>query len=206
MRPKLERMAEYLDALAGPMRTLPFLGDDDGGRLFHPYGRRDGFARGTLGVCGVLFDRPEWVSCPADLQEIGAWWLGPECLNHAQPARVKSRESRLFKQAGIASMECGDRRVLIDAGPFGLVGAGHSHSDTLSLIVSDGLEELLVDAGTFTYVADPAWRNWFRSSAAHNTLSVDGLDQADPVHAFRWLNPPRVSIRDWTSSPPDRLP
>jgi hypothetical protein len=200
LRPKLERMAEYLDALAGPARTLPFLGDDDGGRLFHPYGRRDTFARANLALCGVLFDRPEWITCTADLPEIAGWWLGTACLDLRKPVS-KPRASRLFPQAGIASMESGDRHVLVDAGAFGAVGAGHSHSDTLSLVASEEQEEILVDAGSFTYVGDPDWRNWFRSSAAHNTLSVDGFDQADPAHAFRWLNPPEVNIRNWTSSP-----
>jgi len=49
---KLARMAEYLDALLGPSRSLPLLGDDDGGRFFHPYGARDGFGRASLALCG----------------------------------------------------------------------------------------------------------------------------------------------------------
>src|SRR6185369_13710422 len=31
-RARLAAMAEYLEAVQGPSRTLPFLGDDDGGR------------------------------------------------------------------------------------------------------------------------------------------------------------------------------
>jgi len=52
--PELARMAEYLAALLGPRGSLPLVGDDDGGRLFHPYGARDGFGRATLATCGVL--------------------------------------------------------------------------------------------------------------------------------------------------------
>jgi hypothetical protein len=37
---KLRRMTEYLAALVGPADTIPLIGDDDGGRLFHPYGLR----------------------------------------------------------------------------------------------------------------------------------------------------------------------
>ena len=39
-RATLSRMADFLEALLGPNGELPFLGDDDGGRLFHPYGPR----------------------------------------------------------------------------------------------------------------------------------------------------------------------
>ncbi len=38
---RLVAMAEYLDALLGVNGTLPLIGDDDGGRVFHPYGERD---------------------------------------------------------------------------------------------------------------------------------------------------------------------
>jgi hypothetical protein len=42
---KLVRMAEFRDTVMGPARRLPFFGDDDGGRFFQPYGRRDEFGR-----------------------------------------------------------------------------------------------------------------------------------------------------------------
>ena len=61
-RAKLERMAEYLHAILGPQRTLSFVGDDDGGRFFHPFGRRARFGRATLATCSVLFNRPEWLA------------------------------------------------------------------------------------------------------------------------------------------------
>ena len=44
---RLEAMAGFLAAVTGPDGALPFLGDDDGGRLFHPFGQRNEFARAT---------------------------------------------------------------------------------------------------------------------------------------------------------------
>ena len=43
------------------------------------------------------------------------------------------------------------------------------HSASLSSWF-DG-EETLIDPGTYTYVGDPAWRNRFRGTAAHNTIA-----------------------------------
>ncbi len=152
---KLDRMAEYLAAIMGPRRVLPFLGDDDGGRLFHPYGDRDKFGRATL------TGRP------------------------APPA-----VSRLFPDAGVAVLVDGDLQIIADFGNFGEGSGGHSHSDTLSIVAFLGEEEILIDPGTYTYIAEPKMRDWFRGSAAHNTIRVDELDQATPAGPFRWRDPP----------------
>ena len=41
---------------------------------------------------------------------------------------------------------------------------------------------LVVDPGRYTY-ADGSWRQWFKGSKAHNTVTVDGLDQTPYRHA-----------------------
>ena len=183
---KLRRMEDYLDALLGPQRRLAYLGDDDGGRFFHPYGPRDRF--GIASLAG------------ADNPELGAW-IGWESIKRAGPSG-----SRLFENAGIAIMRSGDTQLIADAGPLGTGGAGHSHADALSFVLRHGEEDLLIDAGTFTYVADAKWRNWFRGTAAHNTIRIDGLDQAMPVGPFRWADKPEVTINEWrTNSDQDLL-
>ncbi len=183
----LTRMAEYLDALLGPQRSLPFLGDDDGGRVFHPYGPRDRFGRASLAA---------FSGCAGeDYAEIGAWWLAGRALGNY----AARRGSRLFQNSGLAVMESGDVHLIADAGPFGMGRGGHSHSDTLSFVLRRGQEDLLVDAGTFTYVSDAKLRDWFRGSAAHNTVRIDGLDQATPGGPFRWMDKPEVETSAWTS-------
>lgn len=165
-RDTLRKMTEYLAALMGEAGSLPFFGDDDGGRLFHPYGARDKFG----------------------------------C------ASVASGGSRLFSDSGIAVIVSEPRppgsglHILADVGPFGAGGAGHSHSDTLSFTMRLGDQEILIDPGTFTYVADPKWRDWFRGSSAHNTIRINGLDQADLAGPFRWENKPAVRVREWSAT------
>ena len=163
---KLARMAEYLDALLGPSGILPLIGDDDGGRLFHPYGDRTRFGCATLA-----------------------------------PFPPTSRGSRLFEDAGTAVMTYGDIHIVIKAGGFGEGSGGHSHSDVLSLVVRIGDREILIDPGTYTYIADPAQRNAFRGSSAHNTVTIAGRDQAVPAGPFRWLEKPEVRIDTWSTTP-----
>ena len=167
----LGRMASFLEVLLGPNGELPFLGDDDGGRLFHPYGPRSLFGRDTLLAANAFLGRA-----------------------------TGEGGSKLFEDAGVAVMEAGDRHILIDAGPFGPGSAGHSHSDTLSIVVRSGNDWLLIDPGTFTYVGDLEWRAWFRSTGAHNSLRVAGRDQANQAGPFRWTTPPQVRLLEWSTS------
>jgi hypothetical protein len=89
---------------------------------------------------------------------------------------------------------------VIDAGPFGALHSGHSHSDTLSIILRSGDDEILIDPGTYTYTGDPEWRDWFRGTSAHNTIRIDGLNQATMAGPFRWTDPPEVAILDWQTN------
>lgn len=195
---KLERMAEYLRALLGRGRTLPLLGDDDGGRFFHPYGPRQEFGCATLATCSVILNRPDLWAEPEDLYPQAAWWLGPTALDSRLSNTAPALNSRLFPGAGVAVMTAGSNHIVADAGSFGPWASGHSHSDTLSVLVRTGVEEILIDAGTFTYMGDA--RDWFRGSSAHNTIRIDGRDQAEPASAFGWTGQPQVRIRVWTTS------
>lgn len=197
---KLRRMADYLAAIQGPSRALFLLGDDDGGRVFHPYGPRDTFGRATLATCDVLFPDGGWHYETEDLYPQAVWWLGEAALEQSAPQAKPPLESRLFPQSGLAVMTAGDLHLLVDAGPFGYGGAGHSHSDSLSIVARRGAEEILIDPGTYTYVAEPAWRAWFRGSAAHNTVRVDGSDQAIPAGPFHWTRKPKTEVRAWIST------
>jgi hypothetical protein len=196
---RMRGMAEFLSAVTGEAGVLPFLGDDDGGRFFHPFGPRNRFARATLATSSILFGQRYLEYEQDDLLEQAVWWIGSKALEIA-PAIAGRQESRLFPQSGLAAMTAGNTHVLVDCGGFGMGNAGHSHSDALSIIVSCGREEILIDPATYTYVGDSVARNTFRGSASHSTVRVDGLDQADPAGPFRWLNKPRVEINEWRTS------
>jgi hypothetical protein len=52
----------------------------------------------------------------------------------------------------------------------------------------------LTDPGTGTYFGCRQTRDAFRRTAAHNTLTVDQLDQADIYDTFKWVNPMNVKL------------
>lgn len=200
-RATLTRMADYLNALSGPSRELPFLGDDDGGRFFHPFGKRAQFGRASLAVAAQFLGNSNWTYEREDLWPIASWWLG-----RTDGKAAGEHDSRYFPDTGIAVMTSGPHQVIVDAGPFGPWSAGHSHSDTLSLVVKSAEEEVLIDPGTYVYAAAIACRNAFRGSASHNTIRIDGLDQAKPGGMFGWMGRPEVRIHSWVTTPEfDRL-
>ena len=196
-RDALARMAEFLASIVTGNGDLSFTGDDDGGRFFFPYGDRSRFARATLAVISVLVGKRFFPYTAEDLDEIALWWLGPERCSQ-KLAELATRTSRAFPDTGIVVFRRDPIVALFDAGPFGAGNAGHSHSDTLSFIVSVGSQEVLVDSGTFSYM-DPEWRNIFRGSAAHNTVRIDGFDQAVASNPFRWAQKPEVKLLEFTA-------
>src|SRR5580698_8308381 len=117
-----------------------------------------------------------------------------------RPGGEGNWRSQLFPDAGLAVMTCGETHAIVDAGTFGALNAGHSHSDTLSIVVRSGDAEILIDPGTYTYTGDAEWRAWFRSTAAHNTIRIDGRDQAVQRGPFSWGAKPDVKILDWRTN------
>jgi len=82
-----------------------------------------------------------------------------------------------------------------------LDNGAHVHNDHLSFTLSVDGSDFIVDAGTYTYTADLAERNRFRSSSAHNTIVVDGreinpLSRSDP---FRLRDRAGCRVMEWRS-------
>jgi hypothetical protein len=81
-------------------------------------------------------------------------------------------------------------KVVIDHGSLGMApSCGHAHADALSVIAAVRGDRLLIDPGTYGYNLGAKWRRYFRGTTAHNTVTVDGLDQAVQSGAFLWTEP-----------------
>jgi uncharacterized heparinase superfamily protein len=82
--------------------------------------------------------------------------------------------------------------LIFDCGPLGPdYQPGHGHCDVLSYELSLHGQRVVVDTGVSTY--EPcAERLYERSTAAHNTLRIDGEEQAEIWASFRVGRRPRV--------------
>ena len=69
-----------------------------------------------------------------------------------------------------------ERFLVFDCGPLG--DGGHGHYDLLSMEAYAYGRPLVVDPGRYTYSEEGEnLRRWFKGTAAHNTVCIDGLDQ-----------------------------
>ncbi|HKQ78951.1 MAG TPA: alginate lyase family protein [Blastocatellia bacterium] len=193
LRQKLGAMLDHLMWITRPDGSSPLFGDDDGGRLIKLTARAANDFRDTLAIGAALLKRGEWKYVAGQAPAEMLWLIGPEGVARYDRLKVKtpSETSKEFRSSGYFVMRDGWSRdssfVLIDCGPHGAaVGAGHAHSDALSIeFVSRGVT-WLVDPGAFVYAADAEMRDEFRSTAAHNTVMVDGQPQSIPSTPFSW--------------------
>jgi len=85
--------------------------------------------------------------------------------------------------------------LIFDHGPLGMAPCyGHGHADALSVILRLGMDSVLLGPGTYTYTGDPRWRHYFRGTQAHNTVTIDGHDQAQQSGTFMWSEPYRCEL------------
>lgn len=105
-------------------------------------------------------------------------------LPTARPSR-SPKTSKVFRESGYARLSNANTHLIFDAGALGPTYCpGHGHADTLSFELFAFGHSRILDPGTYQYQAG-AWRDYFRGTAAHNTLQVDGLDSSEVSGSFR---------------------
>jgi hypothetical protein len=189
---RLSRMIDFVMNITRPDGSMPFLGDDDGGRVLGIAAENYASYRDGLSTGAVLFGRPDFKSQSGGFREDTFWLFGEDAwpIFDSLPARNSSELRHAFDHAGYYIQRSGwgaeDTHVIFDCGGMGLGAGGHAHADALSFTVFSGGREFLIDPGTSAYNCAPEWRSYFRSTAAHNSVVVDHAGQAQPSSTFRW--------------------
>lgn len=197
----IKKMLCVVEALSAGGTTEGF-GDDDGGRVFNPRRNRVEHMTDPLALGLVTY---ECANCPgARLTEEAIWIFGQRAVDAFGKATSQAvlAGSRAFSAGGIYLIYDDKpyvQQMMIDAGPQGTGRSGHGHADALSIRLSIKGARLLVDSGTYTYVSSSQERNRFRGTGGHNTVMIDGLDQAVPDGPFGWSEIPDVRKEAWVS-------
>jgi uncharacterized heparinase superfamily protein len=176
-RERLTRMFDFVLAYTRPDGTFPQIGDNDDGRLAGTDDEPVGSHRRHLAVGGALLARPDLLAAADGAVETAVWLLGPEVLS---ATRVPAEPvSRAFPDGGFYVLRAPDAVTVVDAGEVGMRGiGGHGHNDVLAFDLWAAGAAVLPDSGTYVYTADPTARQALRSTAAHNTVRIDGREIA----------------------------
>jgi len=109
---------------------------------------------------------------------------------------------RVFPKGGYFLSRDGSASLAFKAGPFGYPSiAAHAHCDQLSVGLKRGGLDVLTDAGTYVYHTEDRWRRFFKGTAAHNTVRVDGRDQAEYAGPFLWASHAEAELQVLRNEP-----
>jgi Heparinase II/III-like protein/Heparinase II/III N-terminus len=184
---RLRMMFRFLNTVAGESGELPQVGDCDDGRtelliddlqqmILCPRAERNSLRiPHLLGLGRRLFGEG---TGPGD----DAAWYGltnTTKIPYSNPTSPRPAVPiKVLRESGIGVIQHGSADLLFFAIPNGIYGRGsHTHNDKLSFVLRVGGQEVICDSGTGCYTRDIAARNRFRSTAAHNTLMIDGTEQ-----------------------------
>lgn len=202
---KLEALLDHMMYVTRPDGTTPFIGDDDGGRLLMLDDAKSNDFRSTLATGAAIFGRADYKFVAGDVTEETLWLMGPDAIRSYDElgSEAPQSASRAFPNGGYYVMRdgwnSGANFLLIDCGPHGFFNCGHAHADALSFDLAARGRTLLVDPGTFAYTGSAEMRDYFRSSAAHNALTIDGESSSASAGPFSWKHIASSSVKKWVS-------
>lgn len=207
---RIEAMMDLIASLMDASGNVPMFGDADDSCFvrLEPAAAASPY-RASLGLGALLFRRGDFKLKAGPLDDRARWLLGPRAVVQSQALesdvnRLPVRQS--FAQGGYfilgADLDTpAEIRAVVDAGPLGYTAiAAHGHADALSVTLSVCGREFLIDPGTYAYHSQERWREYFRGTAAHNTVRIDALDQSEPGGNFMWVRHARAGCGLWLSS------
>lgn len=197
----IEKMLDVISAMS-ETSPLPRFGDDDGGRLFDSRRNRVEHLLDPLATGAAVFDRPDFKAAADGTREETVWLLGIKGVNRFEklPCKRQATSSFCLEPSGIYVMSSSQpvqSQLAIDVGPQQPGRVGHRHADALNVQLTVGGKMLLIDPGTFAYVDSARERDWFRGTAAHNTLQIDHLPQLESAGPFNWEGVPSANVKCW---------
>ncbi len=190
---RLRAFSGFIEWIALPDGTVPAIGDDDEGRVL------------TLGEPEPCYPRSVANAIAASRTAADGPDFRGVLLGRGAQLETRAEGCRLFAEGGyfVVNEERQGRRLNLtfDHGPLGYLSiAAHGHADALSVTLAVDGQPVLVDPGTYLYHSGGAWRDWFRGTAAHNTLALPSADQSTISGAFNWSHKARAALQSAETS------
>lgn len=202
---RLDAMTDFIKDITPHGGTPPQIGDADDGFVTRFSASWPSDPYGDVVAAADVVLRAQ---APRSLTE-KAFWYGiigmPD--NGTLPTRTSAppqrKYPRIYPNGGYAILGDDVCHIVFDAGSLGYLSiAAHGHADALSINLALSGKWWLVDPGTYVYHRMPQWRDYFRSTRAHNCVVVDGRDQSIMCGPFMWLD----HAKAWIESQHDESP
>lgn len=204
---RIERMIEFVAALAEGGEQLPMFGDRDDGYVLD-LGDRPEQVEALLSLAALVFSRGDFKRRAGPLSQTAYWLLGPTAVeDYARladaPPVTEALRSQSFPESGYHLLQAGRPgegalSLFFDCAELGYGAiAAHGHADALSFALRLDGRDVLVDPGTYDYFSYPEWRQYFRKTCSHNTLMVDEQDQSELQGTFLWGRRATCRLEDW---------
>lgn len=187
---RLEKACEFISSIMDKNGNIPNIGDQDSAVVVNfGISNLENFSS-ILNTGAFLFDRKDFVTGRPDIK---TWILTGSTQDDCKP--TDQNFSYFFhKHSGLSVIkDYASKKELVFTGnamPLGMAPlCAHGHLDALSFTLSvDGLE-VFVDPGTYLYYSGGHWRQYFRSTAAHNTIRVNNQDLSEQAGDFMFGRP-----------------
>lgn len=190
---------DVIDRIHRALDWLCQLSDETSGGAPN-YGQNDGALILPLDSCGYEDYRPALQAVSFLLgrtrsldhgpwDEPLLWMFGPDAL--AAPLEPVRRASARFDAGGYYTLRGRDSWAMIRCHSY---ATRPGQADMLHLDLWWRGVNILRDSGTYSYNCPPPWDRFFKSTAAHNTVEVDGLDQMTKGPRFMWYDWPRSRL------------
>jgi len=184
---RITRAGEFLKWITDSAGNQPRIGDDDDSHVFGNGMGIEPTVNSVLSCIASAVDQPAMAP--------------PVSTSHLRNALFPAPRADTIWPAGIRHFPEGgytvDRRptrglvpdhlLAFDHGDLGYLSiAAHGHADTLAVWLHVDGQPVLIDAGTYLYHAGHQWRDHFRGTLAHNTLTLAGDNSSEISGPFNW--------------------
>ncbi len=213
----LQKALDITSALRDTTGVLPNIGDNDSGRLLKLSHREDRDPEWLL-FWGLMEGLAAEEFTPRSCATAESLWLfggrrlqsgrlqgDSDLAQNKQSASnaYHTSSSQYLKGAGIVKMAHDDLSLMINVADIGVNGlGGHKHNDQLSLALSWGAKQFIIDPGTLTYTANETERNRLRSVESHSTAYIDGAETNRflPGYLFSLRKDGAPQVTSWLST------
>lgn len=198
---RIARAGAFLKWVTDSSGHQPRIGDDDDSHVLGNGMGVEPTINSVMAAVAHATDRPE-ISPPVPVRHLRHALMPAPPPNGIWPGGFRHFSEGGYSVQRHLGKGAADHLLVFDHGPIGYLSiAAHGHADTLAVWLHVEGEPVLIDAGTYLYHAGHAWRDHFRGTVAHNTLTIGGENSSEISGPFNWARKAETRVLELKDSP-----